>query len=280
MQTTCVRGVAGTGVASSAAADSTAQCWGDCSAWGPGPTLFELDVSDQGPLREGEAEELLEFAHEHMPRMYFLMNTLREENPERFREKLEEHAPRLRQLRRMYEYSPEIGELVRKHAETRLTIRQRASRIARVQVDALQERGWERLRGTVAQAVALEIKILDARAQMLMTQRDALIEEARERLLADEDVPPGVPERLRELLADYATAETDEDRDAAETRLTKAIAQRIDREVEVLRGRAEELRADAAAEVDRRMQMLREHPEPGDGWKQRRGGKGRHGRPR
>ncbi len=228
---------------------------------GPGPALFELHVSDRSPLREGEAEELMEFAREHIPRAYYLLNALREESPERFRQRLTEHAPRLRQMRRVYEYSPEIGELVRQHAETRLMMRKRAMRIARVRAPSLQERAWERLRGTVARSVELEIDILEARAEMLVAQRTALIEEASDHLLSSDAIPAGAPPRLRELLAAYHAAETEPARNAARSRLMEGIERRIDKEVQVLQTRADDLRADAPAEVDLRMERLRTEAE-------------------
>ncbi len=229
--------------------------------WPKGPhlaqRLFRQLPEDQGPLRPGEEDELLAFARQHMPRFYRVMEAAREHNPERFRRQLTEHAPRLRHLRRVFEFSPRIGEIIRTHAENQF----KAQRQVRVlQLSAPDTPGYQQglasLRGLVAENVRLESDALEAMAGVLEERRGVRIDERVAHLTSNDSDLKDEPEGLRRLVESYQAATADDEREQLRQQIRDAVGRQLDAEVSALRKRAAEMRAGAAEDVDRRMERI------------------------
>jgi len=231
--------------------------------WGSrlGQRLLRPSPEDQGPLRPGEEDELLAFAREHMPRFYQLMDGARQRAPERFRERLAEHAPRLRHLKRVFEYSPRVGRSIQAHAENLLKIH-RAARMLRTAAPESPERAraLQSIRSLVAENVRLEADALEALADGLEARRDARVEERVAYLTGDQADLSAEPEKLRLLVAAVQSAPPGSERDAAREKLRGAVAAQLDEELATLRQRATDMQTSADQEVDERMQRLTNPP--------------------
>lgn len=231
--------------------------------WGSrlGQRLLRPSPEDQGPLRPGEEDELLAFAREHMPRFYQLMDGVRQRSPERFRERLAEQAPRLRHLKRVFEYSPRVGRSIQAHAENLFKIHReaRAWRAAAPESPE-RERALQAIRPLVAENVRLEADALDGLADALAARRDTRIEERVAYLTGDQADLSAGPEKLRLLVAAFQSAAAGSERDAAREQLRGAVAAQLNEELATLRQRATDMRTRADQEVDERMQRLTNPP--------------------
>jgi len=248
---------------------------GSRAAWGPGrrgrerrgpwpveelvERLFRPSPTDEGALRPGEEEELLTFAQQHTPRLHRVMSMLRQRDPERFRARLSEAAPRLRHLRRVYTESPQLGDLMRTYADNLFELQRGLRALRRASPgSASYAVDLQRLRDLVTANVGLEAEALDALAAEAERRQAERVSARLEYLLRPEiDLAAELPV-LRELVAAVQNAATEEERTNAREQLQKALERQATLEVQALRERAQRKREDAAAEVDRRMQRLME----------------------
>lgn len=232
--------------------------------------LFRPRPQDLGPLRPGEADTLMDFAKERMPRLYAALDWVRGRRPGMFQQRLDQMAPRIRQLKRVYERSPELGDALRGHMESMFEIRRRMQVLQDNEPgSALRERTIDELRDLVADSVSHETEALKLLADELDKRRDARIEGWMGYLLAApaEDLAR-VPEELRAQVDAYHSARGDSERASARDRLREQVATFATSDVRALRERVEMRTANAADEVDRRLQSLIEdanRPGPPDG---------------
>jgi hypothetical protein len=238
--------------------------WGARLGRLPGAHLFRPLPEDQGPLRAGEQEELLSFIHQHMPETYESLDQLRQSDPAAFRERLQKAAPPLRRLRRIFERDSELGQSVIRHSENVQRLRRARRAWLASEQDHQARRGIEDLmRRTVAENVAIETAVLDDQVRELDWRREARIAAEFERLTSPDADLAGEPPEVRELVRQLHEAQLKDELEWVEDELWVVCAERMDREVRALQERVERLRANAAEQVDRRMQRLTSRPERG-----------------
>ncbi len=226
--------------------------------------LLRQSPEDRGPLRPGEEAELMSFAQQQMPRFHELMDRLHQRKPEQFRRRLAENAPRLRHLKRVFEYSPRIGRIIRAHADNLFNIQREARKLKATQPESpARARILQAIRPRVADNVRLEADALDALAEELAARRDTRIEERVAYLTGDGVDPAAEPEVLRSLIEAYQSAAAPQ-RDALRDQIRAAVAAQVDKELAALRQRATDMRSRADQEVEERMQRLTNPPPPRD----------------
>ncbi|MEW6198256.1 MAG: hypothetical protein AB1601_06280 [Planctomycetota bacterium] len=230
--------------------------------WELGRHLFRLLPEDRRPLAPGEDEELLAFVRQHMPRLAEALERLRERDPDRFRARLSEQAPRLRHLRRIHELSPRLSEIVRQHAENMLQVHRTLRSLRNVapttaEAALLEQQARQRL----TDAVRLEIEALSVMAAALEQHQAERVAERTASWLADDADLTDAPDEARTAVAAYRGAGTDVARDAARVTLEQAATAQVANEIAGLRGQAQRMETNVPAEVDRRLTELRE-PRP------------------
>ena len=225
-----------------------------------GGGLFRPSPEDFAPLTDEERDELMAFLEEHLSSLHTALENLRDSDSVAFEQKMEEAAPRLRQLRRIFERDPELGQRVLEHSENMRRMRRgwRAWRGAKDDQEK-REKLWTQIRRMAAQNLRIELQVMEDRVREIEEQRDERIAADVERLLSDEVLSAGEPERVREIIDQYHAAETDEQRAEQRAKLEEFCGKRIDREVTSLRERIQQMRQDASAEVDRRMERWSKH---------------------
>lgn len=230
--------------------------------WELGRHLFRLLPEDRRPLAPGEDEELLAFVRQNMPRLAEALERLRERDPERFRARLTEQAPRLRHLRRIHELSPRLSEIVRQHAENMLQVH-RALRSLRRAAPTTPEAALveQEIRQRLTDSVRLEIEALTVMAAALEQHQAERVAERTASWLADDADLTDAPDEARTAVAAYREAATDAARDAARATLEQAATAQVANEIAGLRGQAQRMETNVPAEVDRRLTELRE-PRP------------------
>jgi hypothetical protein len=227
--------------------------------------LLHPAPEDLGPLAPGEEEGLLAFAQEHMPRFYDAMQRLRQRDPDRFRARLEENAPRLRRLRRIYENNPRLAEIIQTHAENMFTIHRKLRQLRPAASDPAQyEATLQAVRALIAENVRLEAEALKLLAAELEARREQRIAEHVARLLDTRNDLADEPEGLRELALAARSADQGPQGEDASARLRQAVTERVGGEIEALRQRSAQMRENAGEEVDSRLKALLSPPGPGE----------------
>lgn len=227
----------------------------------PGAELLRPLPEDEGPLQPGEADELIEFARRNVPFVHRALRRMEDSAPDEFERRLERAAPRLRQLKRIFDRNPQLGERIVRFAENQQRIR-----IAKRNWDegdrspALRQRVMQEVRPLLAENMRIEQDVLRERLDDLTSRREVQIDREVERLTADGLDPADVPADVRELLRKYRDAATDADRDALRRQLRRVGAERIDSEISALRERVNRMRNNAAREVDRRVGRFFDSP--------------------
>lgn len=226
-------------------------------------SLFGIGPDDEGPLQPGEEEQLMDFARSHTPRLYRAMQWLREHNPDKFQQRLTEHAPRLRHLRRVYERNPKIGTIIQTYAENTFEIERGAMALRRAEKESPgYECDVQAVRDLMAENVRLEADALEALAAEMEQEREQRVEKHVAYLTsADADVS-AAPDNLREAVAAYRAATNDAERAAQRAAIRTLVEQQLKVEVAALRERIGHMRDQAAEQVDSRMQRLLEFRPP------------------
>ena len=220
---------------------------------------LRVGPEDRGPLTAEEIDDLVEFMRKHMPHMFDAMRRLRERDPDRFEERLNENAVRLRQLRRLFLYSPEIGDVIRSHAHAQFEMRRAAKALAHGGPESyLYDRAMKELRERVAETVRLETRVLELLLAEREANRDGYVEARVDYLLSENADLAAEPERVRDMVALYSTISVDAEREAQRERITTAVARQIENEIRALGERIASMRENAAEEVDRRVERVLE----------------------
>jgi len=245
----------------------------------PGASVLRPASEDEGPLSDEEREQLTEFLRLRAPRVHRWLTELRARNPAAFEQKLQQAAPRLRQLRRIFDRNPELGENLLRYSENL----QRIGRARRAWYERTDPRERERIRDGVrqmlAQNVRIEAAVLEDEADELEQQRDERVEAALARLTATDADLAGEPEELRQLVAQWQAAADEQQRAALTDELRRVCGAQIDEEISRLRERAAARRANAVEEVDRRMERWSSPIDAGPpGFGPERGRSPHHGR--
>lgn len=212
-------------------------------------------AEDAGPLRPGEEEELFVFAQRVFPAdMVNAMHRLKARDPEEFRRVMELRAKQLRFVRRLFQVNPQLAQDLVDHAANMHAIR-RAREFLRTRPEApgRRQRAIRVIRERCETSVRLEVRILAERARMLEAARDEEAERAVQRLSAPDAELVAEPPEIREAVQALHNATEARELWQARTHLKVLLTARIDQEIQELRERGRRLRADGAAEVDRRV---------------------------
>lgn len=214
---------------------------------------FRPDAEDLGPLRAGEDQELLGFAREFVPRVYQMLNQLKSASPERFRFRLAQTAPRLRQLRRVAETNPPLARRLVAHSEQLEQIRQAVRRMNVGGGDnpQMRTRVGDLVRRRTRDLLHIEASVLTDRADELEKEREPRVQRLVDELIADGADLSAEPPPLQDAIRNIRAAPAGE-REPLMERLRSRLRLRFDESIERLRSRAEEIRSDPDGEVDRR----------------------------
>lgn len=232
---------------------------------GPGPfplaELIRPAPEDEGPLEAGEQEELLAFAEQRVPAVYEALRRMQEDAPQRFSERMQRVAPRLRQLKRIFERNPALGRRIVRYAENQQRMHT-ARRIVEQgeRSPAMRRRLAAELRPLMAENLRIEMAVLNDRIDDLSTRRDEAIEAELRRLTGEGHDWANEPAEVRQLLRRFRAADDDAEREAILAELRRVGAERVDGEIAHLRERLEAMRTNAPVEVDRRMRRILEPP--------------------
>jgi hypothetical protein len=220
----------------------------------PGARLFHPLPEDQGPLTPAEQRQLMSFVRECYPDAHRWLKEIQQRDPEAFQQRLQEAAPRLRHLHRIFERDPELGQNIVRYSENlqQLHHARRAWRDGELAPEQ-RRRIRDGVRRVVAENLRIEVAVLEDQALELEQQRDARIEAEFERLLSPELDLAEEPPEVREVIERLAAPQEDDDLESLEDQLREICSERLDREVTRLRNRAARWRENAVEEVDRRM---------------------------
>jgi two-component sensor histidine kinase len=222
-------------------------------------------ADDRSPLAEGEEDELLAFADEQIHPLYEALNRLRQGRPRAFRERLEQLAPHLRFLRRIHAQNPQMGRRLVEHVKNNQFLervarewRRRAAAPNGKPVDPAERRRLaQEARHRAGQNVRIEVGILEFQARQLEESRARRIGDRIAVLAAaDEATLAGETEDVQSAARALRTAEDEASRASAERQLRDLLEAQVTREIGELRARADELRQNAPAEVNRRVRRI------------------------
>jgi len=223
--------------------------------------LFPERESDFAPADAQEREALLEFAKERLPRIGRALERLKRWRPAAFEQRIQDAAPRLRQLQRIYAFDEEVGDAVTRHAVLfrRVHEAHRAYHRARDADPVKEAQALGALRAALAKIAELETLILEKQVASLEATRDDRIETRVDSVLSGRPPAAALPPEIRELVERHAQADETE-QDAIRAALRALASKRELEEEAAWRERLEYLKAQPAAVVDRRLEWLKEQP--------------------
>ena len=230
-----------------------------------GSDLFRPQPEDEGPLEPGEQQRLENFLRQHAPLLHDSLKQLRTKDPAGFEQRLQDAAPQLRRLRRIYQRDPELGQNVIKHAENLQRVRRMRRAWCESEDKPEARRGIEdEMRRIVAENLQVEILVLEDRIKEFEQQRDQRIELEYERLIAKDADLSGESSEVRELVLSLNVAGSEAEIQQLGEQLKRKCAVRTERRLAGLRDRLERIRTNTVEEVDRRMKWMLETGERRD----------------
>ena len=219
--------------------------------------LFQLGPEDKGSLTPAEEKELLAFAEKNLPRLHKALRKLKQRRPDRYRRKLDEYAPRLRLMKRVYQHSPKLGHILRQHIENEFRVRRRLHALRRESPGSpVYQTGLRRVREYVADSVQLEIEALRVLAALYEERRDERIQARLAHVTGGDADLPRLPPKLRNLINEYRAANTPSKQVAVRDKIEQLVARHLDAEVKALRQRTADLENRVTEEVDVRFDQL------------------------
>ncbi|MBN2447828.1 MAG: hypothetical protein JXO22_13940 [Phycisphaerae bacterium] len=236
----------------------------------PIASLFPPEPTDVGPLREGEEAELLEFMESELPDLYQMLQRVRERSPAALTERLSQLAPRLRQLRRIYEHDPEVGRAVVRYTLNLRMIHDAVRHREREMNADESVRLRERVRALLADNVRIETRLLETFVARQETEEpgtptsEEVIEQQVSWLTSENADPELLRPEVRQLVLDCRAATVDAERDARREALRDGLKRFAEMRATGPRMRLEELRAAPDAEVERRLAQLLDEEAPTD----------------
>ncbi len=224
----------------------------------PGPNPFRPLPADWGPVGKGEGEQLLEFARANVPRLSERLAQIQLRDPADFDKRLNEAAPRLRMLKRLFAANPRIAANVVRHIDnielvkraTRLWLNAEDEPVRRTRIE-------NEVRRRISDLVEIERALAEARAADIRANREQILSDEVARLTA-----PGVPadpepRDIRWFVEAYQVAASDADREVAREDLRDLLSILLDDQVEILTERAEDFARDKDKIVERRLEGFR-----------------------
>jgi hypothetical protein len=221
--------------------------------------IFEPTEEDRGPLRPGEEEELKQFVKDELPRLARVLRHIEDTNPGATRQAFPRLVPRLRLLRRIHAENPELAELIEQHAANQFRIEMLRRPWARADADG-RELIESQMRACIAENLGVEADALARWADDLEANRDARVAAWLNRLTEPQADLSAEPEPVRARVEQLAAASDEAQRAELKNELSVLLTRHVDQKITAIRERVEQLRTNAPAEVDRRMEHLRAAP--------------------
>ncbi len=223
----------------------------------PGARLFRPRPEDFRPLDEQERESIQQFIRKYAPDLHRQLRKLQRENPERFKQRLDESAPRLRALRRIFERDPALGRAILRYAENYQRL-MRARRLWRQ--DTITPDVRRRLRAAVRRLAAdnlrIERDVLNDHLTQLQAHRQDRLERELQRLADPTTDLSGESPEIRDLAEQLRQAVTEKERATLRAQLAPLVERSIDEEIERTYRRVKRMREHAPEEVDRRVKRF------------------------
>lgn len=227
--------------------------------------FFRTVPEDWRAVEAEEVDALMAVAREYAPYVFRQLRRMERRNEEVFQRQLGNAAPRLRRLQRVAARDPQLARLFVRHTELKHDV-SRARRGILRSTDRTAEFEDQRgaLRALFAELVRVEIGVLERGAAVLEREHDEIVREVVGRMLEQRGKlgRAALSPNLRSALEDVDEADAST-RTAVESLLRDRIADRVSAGVERLRSKAVDLGERAGAEVDARVEALREQIEQG-----------------
>lgn len=216
-----------------------------------GPT-----AADYGPLSDDELDELRPFLEEHLPMLGRIIHRMQNSNRDELREDVEQVAPYIRFLHRTSIENPRRARILIEHVRSGFIL-ERARRVFANpgRGPILRERMLNEVRAAATRSVHAEMRLLHEYAQELMEQFDERADERWVELTTAGADVSDQPERIRELVRRRAAADESQ-LQRLDRELRAAIGDELRRQIRTWRARADELRRDADAEIERRVEEV------------------------
>lgn len=208
---------------------------------------------DNRPVADDEEGPLLTFARDHFPRAYRVLITMKERRDEAYRRRLNEFAPRLRHLRRLYERSPEIGNVVSKLMTNFLEAQPLLRKFRSLPSNSPDRAATlDKLRGLIGQNVQLESQVAELKAADLQARRVNIINRRFIHMMTE----PGPPAEFADLVKAIRECKESDARSKLETELKSSLGDFLDEEISLLRERSRRLKNDENEEIEARVRRL------------------------
>lgn len=216
---------------------------------------FAPSEIDRGPLDPGEEDVLMEFARENCPMLFDGLDFLRERNPDAFRRRIEDMAPRIRFLQRLKQDQPGLGRLFLRHVESEARIRRMRREFESAAPEDQRAIARRARLGPISESVRLEIEIMELHVEELAERRDRVTDAEFRRLTAPDFDAGEESADIRGLIGSYHTADPVA-RPEVELRLRESIRRRIDDEIAEIQDRCRMRREAFEEETNRRTRRI------------------------
>lgn len=217
---------------------------------------FGPAAADRGPLSDEELDELQPFLEEHLPMLARVFHRMQTSNRNDLREDVDQIAPYIRFLHRTSIENPRRARILIEHVRSGFILERARRAIANPgRGPVIRERLLNEVRGAAMRSVHAEMRLLHEYAQELMDWLDERTEEEWAAVTADGADISDRPERIREFVQRRSEA-SESQRQRLDRELRAAIGDDLRRQIRAWRTRAEELRRDADAEIDRRVEEV------------------------
>ena len=192
-----------------------------------GGNPFQPRFDDYAELQEGEEDALRAFVKDRLPapmrrKLEFFMRR----NPEVFRQRA---VPRLRQLKRVFDQDPELGQRMTRHLSNNYQMEE--FRVMWQRNPEEREAIRQRVRERIAENYHIELEVLGARLEQWKANRDTHADQLYDLYLDPETNVSAAPEPIRQAIENVQSAESDKQRKRAERRLREMARKRIDKEI-------------------------------------------------
>lgn len=212
--------------------------------------LVEPGKQDEGPLKPGEDQELMQFAQQHLPHIAEVLHELKDKKPEAFAKKFEQVVPRLRYMKRLFATRPQIATKIAKFADNRVELERLRQQHGKTKGEK-QKPIEQQMRNRLTENLDLEQELL---AYRLGDIQKAPAESAEGEMLAliapDADLA-AEPKEIRDLVGQARSGTP-----TARQRLLERMRERIDHQADSLRERIQKLRESRAENIDEQLHAL------------------------
>ncbi|MDX2199758.1 MAG: hypothetical protein SF069_12410 [Phycisphaerae bacterium] len=167
-----------------------------------------------------------------------------------------EFMPLLRQLRRIYDQDQTLGDLYRDHWQHNYDLRQLRERM-REAPDDQRERLEGEARKLFAAMIKIETNVAGRELEKRETSADAVADGLMTDVLSPDYDALAEPPPIREAIRAVREAKSDADRDAARRELRTRVRRAVQMEIGWLRNLRDRLKDRGPAEVDMRIERLK-----------------------